>query len=72
MPNVLIAGGGVYASGVFGFTPGELLKLAIYANIVAFIGVLLGGYLNDKFTSKIIILINRNCFSWICCCTSKS
>ena len=54
---VLIAGGGVYASGVFGFTPGELLELAIYANIIAFIGVLLGGYLNDKFSSKIIILI---------------
>ena len=54
---VLIAGGGVYASGVFGFTPGELLKLAIYANLVAFVGVLLGGYLNDKFSSKIIILI---------------
>ncbi len=53
---VLIAGGGVYASGVFGFTPGELLKLAIVGNIVAFIGVLLGGYLNDKFSSKIIIL----------------
>jgi len=54
---VLIAGGGVYASGVFGFTPGELLKLAIYANLVAFVGVLLGGYLNDKLSSKIIILI---------------
>jgi len=54
---VLIAGGGVYASGVFGFTPGELLKLAICANLVAFVGVLLGGYLNDKFSSKIIILI---------------
>ena len=54
---VLIAGGGVYASGVFGFTPGELLKLAIYANLVAFVGVLLGGYLNDKISSKIIILI---------------
>ena len=54
---VLIAGGGVYASGVFGFTPGELLKLAIYANLVAFVGVSLGGYLNDKLSSKIIILI---------------
>ena len=54
---VLIAGGGVYASGVFGFTPGELLELAIYANIVAFVGVLLGGYLNDKFSSKNIILV---------------
>jgi len=53
---VLIAGGGVYASGVFGFTPGELLKLAIFANLVAFVGVLLGGYLNDKISSKIIIL----------------
>ena len=53
---VLIAGGGVYASGVFGFTPGELLKLAIVGNIVAFIGVLIGGYLNDKLSSKIIIL----------------
>jgi len=53
---VLIAGGGVYASGVFGFTPGELLKLAIAGNIVAFVGVLLGGYLNDKFSSKKIIL----------------
>ena len=53
---VLIAGGGVYASGVFGFTPGELLKLAIVGNIVAFIGVLIGGYLNEKLSSKIIIL----------------
>ena len=54
---VLIAGGGVYASGVFGFTPAELLKLAIFGNLVAFIGVLLGGYLNDKFSSKKIILV---------------
>ncbi len=46
----------MYASGVFGFTPGELLKLAIFANLVAFVGVLLGGYLNDKISSKIIIL----------------
>tara|TARA_A100001035_G_scaffold279673_1_gene281792 strand:- start:77 stop:1306 length:1230 start_codon:yes stop_codon:yes gene_type:complete len=54
---VLIAGGGVYASGVFGFSPSELLKLAIYSNVVAFVGVLIGGYLNDLFSSKNIILI---------------
>ncbi len=54
---VLIAGGGVYASGVFNYTPGELLKLAIVANIVAFVGVMIGGYLNDKYSSKNIILI---------------
>ena len=61
---VLIAGGGVYASGVFGFTPAELLKLAIYSNIVAFIGVLLGGFLNDKFSSKNIILV---CIFFLTC-----
>ena len=54
---VLIAGGGVYASGVFNYTPAELLKLAIVANIVAFFGVMIGGYLNDKYSSKNIILI---------------
>ena len=54
---VLIAGGGVYASGVFNYTSGELLKLAIVANIVAFVGVMIGGYLNDKYSSKNIILV---------------
>ena len=53
---VLIAGGGVYASGVFGYTSSELLKLAIYSNVVAFVGVLVGGYLNDKVSSKLIIM----------------
>ena len=55
--DALIVGGGVYPSCVFGFTSRELLKLAIFANLVAFVGFLLGGYLNDKFSSKIIILI---------------
>ena len=54
---VLISGGGVYASGVFGYTFEELLKLAIYGNSVAFLGVLIGGYLNDKVSSKKIIQI---------------
>ena len=53
---VLIAGGGVYASGVFNFNSSDLLKLAIAGNIVAFVGVLIGGHLNDKFSSKAIIL----------------
>ena len=53
---VLIAGGGVYASGVFNFTSSDLLQLAIAGNIVAFVGVLIGGYLNDKLSSKKIIL----------------
>ena len=54
---VLIAGGGVYAAGVFGYSSAELLNLAIFSNIVAFVGVLIGGYLNDKYSSKNIILI---------------
>ena len=48
---VLVAGGGVYASGVFGFTSQELLKLAIFANLVAFVGVLIGGYFCLLYTS---------------------
>ena len=31
--------------------------MAVWANIVAFAGVLVGGYFNDKFSSKSIILI---------------
>ncbi len=54
---VLISGGGVYAMGVFGYTFEEIIKLAISANIVALFGVLIGGYLNDKFSSKSIILV---------------
>ena len=54
---VLIAGGGVYATGVFGYSSAELLNLAIFSNLVAFVGVMIGGYLNDKYSSKNIILI---------------
>ena len=61
---VLIAGGGVYASGVFNFTPSDLLNLAIVGNIIAFVGVLIGGYLNDKFYYKIIIL---SCIAVLTC-----
>ena len=61
---VLIAGGGVYASGVFNFTSSDLLELAIAGNIVAFVGVLIGGYLNDKFSSKTIIL---SCIAVLTC-----
>lgn len=53
---VLTAGGGVYASGVFDYTTKDLLSLAIFGNIVAFVGVIIGGYLNDKFNSKKIII----------------
>jgi len=54
---VLISGGGVYATGVFGFDFKEILQMAIAANLVAFIGVIIGGYFNDKYSSKKIILI---------------
>ena len=54
---VLISGGGVFASGVFNFNFQEIIQLAIAANIVAFIGVTIGGFLNDKFSCKKIILI---------------
>ena len=54
--NSAIQTGSFYASGVFNFSSKDLLELAIFGNVVAFVGVLFGGYLNDKFSSKIIIL----------------
>lgn len=55
---VLVSGGGVYASGVFGFSFDEIIRMAIFSNIVAFISVIIGGYLNDRYSSKNLILIS--------------
>ena len=53
---VLIAGSFIYSFEVFNFNLSDLLKLVIVGNIIALIGVLIGRYLNNNFSSKIIIL----------------
>ena len=55
---VLISGGGVYASGVFGFSFNEIIQMAIFSNVIAFLSVIIGGFLNDKYSSKNLILIS--------------
>ena len=53
---VMQTGGGVYAVGVHGFTPKELIFILIVGNLVAGVFTYIGGYLNDKFNSKMIIM----------------
>ena len=52
---VMQTGGGVYAVGVHGFTPKELIFVLIVGNLVAGVFAYIGGYLNDKYNSKTII-----------------
>ncbi|MDC1256456.1 MFS transporter [Pelagibacteraceae bacterium] len=52
---VMQTGGGVYAVGVHGFTPKELIFILIVGNLVAGVFTYIGGYLNDKFNSIMII-----------------
>ena len=53
---VMQTGGGVYAVGVHGFTPNELIFVLIVGNLVAGVFAYIGGYLNDKYNSKTIIM----------------
>ena len=52
---VMQTGGGVYAVGVHGFTPKELIFVLIVGNLVAGVFAYIGGHLNDKYNSKTII-----------------
>jgi len=56
--TVLIGGGGVYAAGVFLYDFSGLLELAVYANLAAFLGAVFFGFLNDKYSSSIFIIIS--------------
>lgn len=53
---VMQTGAGVYAAGVHGFTPKELILALFVGNLVAGVFAYLGGYLNDKYNSKTIIV----------------
>jgi len=56
--NAIIVMGGIFAVGVFNLEIKDLLKLSIIMNISAFIGALIGGFANDKYGSKIVIIIS--------------
>jgi len=56
--NAIIVMGGIFAVGVFNLEIKDLLILSVLMNITAFIGAIVGGYANDKFTSKSVIIFS--------------
>ena len=56
--NAIIIMGGIFAVGVFNLEIKELLKLSVIMNITAFIGAFVGGFANDRYGSKVVIVIS--------------
>ena len=56
--NAIVVMGGIFAVGVFNLEIKELLKLSVLMNITAFMGAFIGGVANDKYGSKIVIIIS--------------
>ena len=56
--NAIIVMGGIFAVGVFNLEIKELLKLSVIMNITAFIGAFVGGLANDRYGSKVVIVIS--------------
>ena len=56
--NAIIVMGGIFAVGVFNLEIKDLLVLSVLMNITAFIGAIIGGYANDKFSSKNVIIFS--------------
>jgi UMF1 family MFS transporter len=56
--NAIIIMGGIFAVGVFALEIKDLLVLSVLMNITAFTGAIIGGYANDKFSSKSVIIFS--------------
>tara|TARA_B100001123_G_C15330450_1_gene1031036 strand:- start:894 stop:2120 length:1227 start_codon:yes stop_codon:yes gene_type:complete len=56
--NAIIVMGGIFAVGVFNLEIKDLLILSVLMNITAFIGAIIGGYANDKYSSKSVIIFS--------------
>ncbi len=56
--NAIIIMGGIFAVGVFNLEIKDLLVLSVLMNITAFIGAIVGGYANDRFSSKYVIIFS--------------
>ena len=56
--NAIIVMGGIFAVGVFNLEIKDLLVLSVLMNITAFIGAIIGGYANDRFSSKNVIIFS--------------
>ena len=56
--NAIIVMGGIFAVGVFNLEIKDLLILSVLMNITAFLGSLAGGFFNDKYNSKKLIIFS--------------
>ncbi len=56
--NAIIVMGGIFAVGVFKLEIKDLLVLSVLMNVTAFIGAIIGGYANDRFSSKSVIIFS--------------
>ena len=56
--NAIIIMGGIFAVGVFNLEIKELLILSVLMNVTALVGAVIGGIANDKYGSKIVIIIS--------------
>ncbi|MBM7051517.1 MULTISPECIES: MFS transporter [unclassified Rothia (in: high G+C Gram-positive bacteria)] len=54
--NGVFTFGGILAAGSFGFSAGEIIVFAIAGNIVAGVGALIGGLLDDRLGPKTVIM----------------
>lgn len=50
--------GGVIAAGTFGFALKEVIFFAIFGNVVAAVGAMIGGFLDDRIGPKRVIVIS--------------
>jgi MFS transporter, UMF1 family len=48
--------GGIIAAGTFGFELSEVIFFAIFGNVVAAVGAIIGGFLDDKIGPKSVII----------------
>ncbi|MBT3556974.1 MAG: MFS transporter [Rhodospirillales bacterium] len=61
--NTLFAFGGIYAAGTFGFTFEELIIFGIAMNVTAGIGAGAFAWVDDRFGSKLVIMVSVSCLS---------
>ncbi|WP_333483197.1 MFS transporter [Arthrobacter sp. CAN_A1] len=50
--------GGIIAAGTFGFTLSEVIVFAIAGNLIAAVGAIIGGFLDDRVGPKRVIIIS--------------
>ncbi|MGB0670253.1 MAG: MFS transporter [Rhodospirillales bacterium] len=64
--NTLVAFGGIFAVGTFGFDYAELISFAIAINVTAGLGAAVFGWFDDRWGSKGTLLVSLTILSFFC------